>query len=254
MKFKYLFIIFILLFVFMALAKADISPPEMNISGPDVVGTSQKFQYTIEFNSNAYDSYGYSAIIAGENLTGAGPLTELVGNSTDKTFVLNFTSPESAQNLYLYVVGYGMINDKAIRVECIVKIRIIEPIVFTVNVSNNEDTILKDIPVNFYVDNKYIGNTTINKLYAQGTETVEYIWTFDSLSNGEHTLTVELMNNNIVFGDTGTQKYSQIFYYGVEESDFTWIFYVIIIVIISIFLLSIMNKKDKKKSTPKWKK
>lgn len=257
MKFKYLFLLFILLVaVSLPLAKADISLPKMDISGPEVIGTSQEFQYTIEFNASGYESCGYSVILAGNDLSGASPLTETIENSTtNRIFVLNLTAPDSAQDLYLYIDGYGMLNGERIEAEYqIVKMRVIEPIIFGVNVTNNANIVLEDIPVNFYVDDKYIGNTTIDRLNPQENERVEYVWTFDSLGNGEHKLTIELMNEYLVFDDTGNQEYTQVFYYGTEESDFTWIFYIMIIVVVGMFFLLIMNRKDTKKTTPKWKK
>ncbi len=93
-------------------------------------------------------------------------------------------------------------------------------------------------------------------LKDNSTKEVVYKWIPQGLYDGEHTLTVKLSGNGVVF-DNNQRIYEYKFYYGTPPSyDYiTYLSWGLLILVSILFTLFFMGRKGKKGApAPKWKK
>ncbi len=236
---------------------AHASQLTIHIDGPTVLGTNQTVQYKV-FVEGYFNLFRCGVIMTGYNLTGASPVNFFVTSSKDGHFIFNVTAPNVPQTIYLYFTAYGMKNSTTIGAKATRELSVIvkKAMDIKVKIKNPEDYALYNTVLSFYIDGRYIGNTTVKVITANSTKDVVYKWIPNGLYKGEHTLTVKLSGNGVVF-ENGKKTYEYKFYYG-EPPSYDYITYMswgLLILVSTLFTLLFFGRKGKKSGpAPKWKK
>ncbi len=250
-------LLFTLLFVTFIPTGAHASQLSIHIDGPTVLGTNQTAQYKV-YVEGYFHLFRCGIIMSGYNLTGAKPTNFFVTSSDNGHFVFNVTAPNVPQTIYLYFEAYGMKNSTTIgaRASRELSIQVKKAMDIKVKIKNTEDYNLYNTVLSFYLDGRYIGNTTVNVIKANSTKDVVYKWIPNGLYDGEHTLTVKISGKGVVF-ENDQQTYQYKFYYGTPPSyDYiTYMSWGLLIIVSTLFALFFLGKKGKKSGpAPKWKK
>ena len=229
----------------------------IHIDGPTVLGTNQTAQYKV-YVEGYFNLFRCGIIMAGYNLTGASPTNFFVTSSKDGHFVFNVTAPNIPQTIYLYFEAYGMKNSTTIgaRVSREIAVQVKKAMDIKVKIKNTEKYALYNTVLSFYLDGRYIGNTTVKVINANSTKDIVYKWIPNGLYDGKHTLTVKIAGKGVVF-DNGQTTYQYEFYYGTPPSyDYiTYASWGLLILVSALFTLFFLGRKGKKSGpVPKWKK
>ena len=189
-----------------------------SIDGPSLVSIGGVNQYTITVVGGPAEStngtYSYKVTMSGYAATNA---TLIPGSGTSKTgvFHLNLTTPKVLGDLTISVNATsanpnGTASNSTIKT---VSVKVVNPVVFTVNIKNTGNMTVTNIPVYFYVDDNqiHLANVTVTALT---TKTVSYNWTTNSLASGSHVLRVQIdPNATFVLFDVGGTVQTTTFYY-----------------------------------------
>lgn len=225
----------------------------MRVEVPAIVGNGENFKCKIIF-PKGYDMYYYNLVIFGYNLTNGGPTNTINGSSNStNTFEVNITAPDYApQTIGIYIEGKAKLGDKWAISQKTVHIKVVKSLKFTVTVECMDEFDASNITVYFYIDGKYIGNTTVNGLKSGQNATATFVWVPKDIDEGWHTLTAKIIGEGVVFSDTGNKTLSMEFYYG-EYKPINWgpiIF--AISAFISFLLIFLTIREIGKRRKPKW--
>ncbi len=254
---RMLSILILFLFLITIAPMGHASQLSIHIDGPTVVGTNQTVQYKV-YTEGFFKEYKCGIILVGYNLTGANPLNLYVKSSEDGHFIFNVTAPNTPQTIYIHFKAYGMENDTTIlaREERVLEVQVKKAMDIKVKVKNVENYDIKNVVLSFYLDGRYIGNTTVNEIKANSTKSIVYKWIPEGIYQGEHVLTVKISSDGIVF-DNDKKVYEYKFYYGNPPSyDYiTYLSWGLLILVSALFTLYYFGKRGKKAGpAPKWKK
>jgi hypothetical protein len=230
------------------------------VSGPSVVGLGAVTQYTVTVQggpaATTNGTYSCTATISG----GASANSTLInsGSSSSSTgvFKFNLTTTKVVGDLTINVAATSTSLDGTTITynnETKWSVKVINPVVFTVNIKNTGKVQVTNIPVYFYVDysdsNKvpiYTVNVTIS---ASATNTISYNWTTTSLGTGSHELRVEIDPNAtfVLFERGGTVQTTTFYYnqggYGTTNA----LLYVALIVLVFVVFLVYRKPMPRKK-------
>ncbi len=225
----------------------------MSVDVPTVVGNGEKFKCKITF-PKGYDVYYYHLVLFGYNLTNGGP-TNMINGSSNKTnvFFVNITAPEYApQTIGIYVEGKAKIADKWAFSKRTVYIKVVKSLKFSVTLECMEGFEASNITVYFYIDGKYIGNTTVNGLQAGKNATATFVWVPKNIQEGWHKVVAKIVDEGVVFTQTGNKTYSMEFYYGKYE-PVNWgpILFAISSFVAFLFIF-LTTREIGKRRKPKW--
>lgn len=249
-----LFISIILLATIYTAPLTNASAINVTISGPSLVGTNQTIEYKIVVNG-FFKGYGYQLFLYGENLVGALPVQEVTGysNSTN-VFYYNVTFPSEPQTVYITVQGIGDTDNVNLTNTAQYPIKVVYPIMFTANVHNSAAITLYNIPVNFYVDNKYIGNQTISLISPNSTANTTFSWIVSSVGSGQHTIKF-VVNSTYIYFNNGQNSYQYQIYIGtIPNYSWVWYTFVVVVVVLGVLLFLFSAGSKKRLPAPKWKK
>ncbi|GEM_PF-742476 len=228
----------------------------IHVEGPSIAATHTNITYTVEI-SGIFDVYRCTMLIAGKNLSGAAPLNQVEKTNNNGIFKFTITTPNATQRIYLDFKGYGIINStgKTKIFERRVYVDVKNSYTIVASVKNTENYTIHNVTVDFYIDGKYIGNSTIKKIEANSTAKVTYKWVPD-VKNGEHELKMKVVGDGVVFQNY--QKwYSKSIYIG-NPPDYSWVKYLsigtLITAIVFLGFILLGHRKGKKETKPKWKK
>ncbi len=227
----------------------------MHIEGPSIAATNTTVTYRVMI-SGIFDVYRCVMLMAGENLSGASPLNQVEKVSYNGVFRFDITTPNSTQRIYLDFKAYGTINStgktKIFHRRIYVDIKKAYTIVATVK--NPTNYTIYNVTVNFYIDGRYVGNSTIEKIGANSTAKATYNWVPD-VADGEHTLTVKLVGNGVVF-ENNEKSYSRTIYVG-NPPNYDWVGYLgigVLIALAALFPFVLLGRrKGRGVKKPKWK-
>ena len=237
--------------------EAHASQLNVHIEGPTVLATNQTAKYKV-YVEGYFNLFRCGVIIAGYNLTGAKPTNFFVTSSKDGHFVFNVTAPNVPQTVELYFIAYGMLNSTTIGAKAsrVLYVEVKKAIDINVKIKNTENYAIYNTVISFYIDGRYIGNTTVKVIKANATKNIDYKWLPQELYNGKHQLTVKISGKGVVF-ENGQQNYVYNFYYG-KPPSYDYITYLsggVLALVIVFFLLMLLARKGKKSGPPpKWKK
>ncbi|OYT60841.1 CARDB domain-containing protein [Euryarchaeota archaeon ex4484_178] len=250
-------LILILLLLSLVPLNGGASQINIHIEGPNVIGVNQDVGYKV-YVEGFFSEYKCGLIISGINLTGASPVNELIKSSKQGYFIFNITAPSVAQTIQLNFRVYGMRNNKTIGAigDRILKVDVKEVMDIKVKIKNVESYEIKNVKLSFYLDGRYIGNTTVDKIAPNSTESITYKWVPEGIYQGEHTLTVKISSEGVVF-ENDLQTYQYKFYYGPPPSyDYiTYLSWGLLILVSTLFTLFYFGRRGRKAGpAPKWKK
>jgi len=250
------FLTFLLLITLVPMSQA--SQISIHIEGPTVIGTNQTVQYKV-YTEGFFNEYKCGIILVGYNLTGADPLNLYVKSSKDGHFTFSVTAPNTPQTIYIHFKAYGMENETKILAyeERVLEVQVKKAMDIKVKIKNVENYEIKNVVLSFYLDGRYIGNTTVEKIGANSTKNVVYKWIPEGIYSGEHVLTVKISSQGIVF-ENGKRVYEYKFYYDTSPPSYEYITYLswgLLILVSALFTLYYFGRRGRKRGpSPKWKK
>ncbi len=212
--------------------------------------------FTVYVNETfGFTNYTLTAYIGGENLTGTSQQSSVhYFHASNPDFKFNITSPAVKQTIYIKVIAAADYNGASVISSSTYTVTVSQPIVFHAQIVNKGITTVHNLTLDFYLDNSQFpsGHVTVASLAPNQVVDVNFTYPFESLTTGEHTLTVSTTASSIqINGNTGSSTSS--FYYGTPP-NYNWIYYVAVIVIIvmAFFALSAGRKPAAGMRPPKW--
>jgi hypothetical protein len=192
----------------------------VQVSGPSVVSLGSSNQYTITVAGGpagqTNGTYGCQVTMTGYASTNATLVNTGSSSSTTGVFVFNLTTPQFVGGLTINVQASSKSLDGTLTTynnSTQTNVQVINPIVFSVNIRNNGNMTVTNIPVYFYVDNTqiHVANVTID---PQSSKLVTYNWTTTSLGSGQHELKVQIdPNATFVLFDVGGTVMTTTFFF-----------------------------------------
>ncbi|NPA75949.1 MAG: CARDB domain-containing protein [Euryarchaeota archaeon] len=227
----------------------------MHIEGPTVAATNTTVTYKVSITT-FFDKYKCTLLIGGQNLTGASPVNQIMKNSTTGEFVFDVKTPDTPQRIYLDFKAYGIMNNSGnMKIfERVVYLDVKKTYMVVADLKNSEPYTVYNVTVNFYVDGKFIGNTTVKKIESNSSAKAVYHWVPD-VSDGPHKIEMKVVAKGVVFPN-GQQSYSREIYIG-KPPNYDWVGYVSIAGAAALgilFLFMFFGRKKGHESKPKWKK
>lgn len=214
--------------------------------------------FTVYVNETfGFTNYTLTTYIGGENFTGSSQQSSLhYFHASNPDFSFNITSPPIAQTIYIKVVAAAQYQGANVISSATYTVAISEPIVFHAQIQNKGIATVHNLTLDFYLDNAQFpaGQVTVASVAPNQVVYVNFTYPHESLTQGEHTLTVTTKSTTIqINGNTGSS--TSRFYYGTPPS-YTWIYYVAVVVIIVMvfFALSAGRRPAAGMRPPKWRK
>lgn len=231
-----------------------VPPFSQTASLPSYSFVNQNF--TVYVNETfGFSNYTLTAYIGGDNFTGSSQQSSLhYFQATSPDFKFNITAPGISQKIYIRVVAAAEYKSASVTNSQSYTVTISQPIVFHAQIVNKGIATVNNLTVNFYLDNAQFasGHVTVASIAPNQVVDVNFTYPFESLTNGEHSLTVTTTSSVInVNGNTGSS--TSHFYYGTPP-NYTWIYYVAIVVIIvmAFFVFSAGRRPAAGMRPPKW--
>ena len=252
------------LFVLSTLASAGtasaysyVQPFSQSVEVPSFSFVGQNFTVYVN-DSYGFSNYTVTAYIAGNNLTGLSPTSSVHDfQAKSPDFKFNVKSPLTSQVLYLTIISAAQYGSVAVKTSQTYQVTVVDPIVFHAVVLNTGVTTMKNLTVDFYLDNSPnpIGNVTVSSIAPNQAVNVNFTYPLDPvkyLGSGQHTLKVSTSSSLInINGKPGASITT--FYYGTPP-NYNWIYYVAAIVIIFMVFLALSSgrKPVPGMRAPKW--
>ncbi len=201
---------------------ATTTPIYAILTGPTLVAINEGHQYKVVAiggpGEGTGGNFSFEFTVLGSSQTDA-LVTPDSATSTTGECTVNLTASSFAEDLTLsvFVVSY---NDTATsNITKTLAIKVVKPIVISAKVVNQGNATLTGVPVTFYVDDVKLYNTTVD-LSAGATKTVVYNWTSQTVSDGEHTVRVELdPSSQFVRFSSGGTIFTQTIWVGASDSS-----------------------------------
>lgn len=253
---------FCLLFAFLLLAPAIIGAGTMVVSaqleehesylidirldGPSFIGSSQEtdFQLRIRYleHPERILNYSFAAQLVGSNIAGAS-FSPSNGTSEDGLFDVKITGPvTSNDDLTVRITAFA--NESEIswfRTEEI-DIPVVSPVEISTTLYNYGEQDAKNVTVQLLVD----GDLKDERSYdipAGGSVLVSFNWTFSSVSNGDHTLTlIADSTDGVVEFSEGNNVLEKTIYYSTSGNPIRGVLSVIIMFVVIVLVLTILQK------------
>lgn len=242
-----------------ASAYSYVPPFNQSISASGYSFVGQNFTVYVN-DTNGFANYSVTAYVAGNNLTGLSPTSSIHNfQASNPDFKFSVTSPSTSQTLYITIISAAQSGSTAVKSSQTIQVTIVDPIVFHAVVKNTGVSTVKNLTVNFYLDNSGspIGNVTVKSIAPNQAVSVNFTYPLDPvkyLGNGEHTLKVTTGSQLIsINGNIGSS--TTTFYYGTPP-NYNWIFYVAAIVVVFMVFLALSSgrKTTPGMRAPKWRK
>lgn len=231
-----------------------VPPFSQSTSLPSYSFVNQNF--TVYVNETfGFSNYTLTAYIGGENFTGSSQQSSLhYFHASNPDFRFNISAPSVPQNIYIKVVAAAEYNGATVINTQSYTVAITVPIVFHAVIVNKGTSTLNNLTVNFYLDNSQFpsGHVNIASIGPNQIIDVNYTYPFESLKQGEHTLTVTA-SSSVIQVNGNTETSTSHFYYGTPP-NYNWIYYVAVVVIIvmAFLVFSSGRKPAAGMRPPKW--
>jgi len=225
----------------------------VNIENPSFAGKSETVVVMlIIIGGPAADiggNYTYGDVkMTGANTTGwkVDPISQ---TSESGVFRLNLTMPgEPGQTVK---VGFNATSmewrtNQETYINAEFEIKVVDPIVITAQVFNKGAVDAVNASARIYADGVLLDTQVIN-VTAGSLQTVSYNWTFASIQNGKHVVTVKIDDpNGLVEFSDGNNEYSITIYVGEQGNPAGAILTVGLMIVIVLFVLTYMQKPAKR--------
>ncbi len=252
------FTLFLLLTpVFQQACAQDESDVNIFIVGPDALGISDQAVYTITVVGGPGEEEGgkwrVSAHLTGKNITDASPTLADMFNETNESnvFQVDVTASSIAQTMVLNIQAASIMGANITLANDTFKIAVVEPINLRATITNPTNSTLKNVLVNFKVDDQLIGSSEpIAEIGPLGEGTATFSWITKSISPGRHELTIEidLNGDGIIDESRGDTLYIESFHGPVGDPNLLYVILTILLFIVVLILLpSTLRKKKRRK-------
>lgn len=232
---------------------AAYSGVSVDIDSPTFASTHQKVLVTIiVVGGPATDvggNYTYKDVaMTGRNTTGW-DIDKETQTSDNGVFKFNLTMPGEADQkvkISLNAISTEWRTGNEENTTASFEIRVVEPIVITAEVFNNGNVDAVNATARFYGDGVLLATQVFN-VTAGSSEIVSHNWTFSSISDGKHVITVTIDDpNNLVEFSDGNNMYTMTIYVGDEGNPAGIILSVGLIIVVIIFVLTYLQKPAKR--------
>jgi hypothetical protein len=203
-----------------------LSPSQTGTVVVHVAGVDGRYNYNVSMEDNV------------------GSVTPKSGTTDGENFTVKVTAPSTTGDITLIAVINGTANTTVPYV-----IHVIAPVQLTAMVKNIGNLTVTNIPVQFWVDDKLVNETTFT-IPANATKTLYYNWTVGNLPDGQHTLrvTIDPGDENVKFLG-GTKEFTTTFYSGESSWNLVNILLTVAVAILLLVLFfGYMNKGRKKRT------
>ena len=225
-----------------------------SIDGPAAVSLGAVTQYSITIVGGPAEqtngTYSYKVLMSGYASANA-TLTPNTGSSKTGLFKFNLTTPKVLGDMTLTLSATSKSLDGTSTTynnETKFNVKVINPVVFTVNIKNTGNMTVTNIPVYFYVDDVqiHVSNVTVTALT---TKAVVFNWTTTSLSTGSHVLKVQIDPNAsfVLFDVGGTVQTTSFIYNQTTYGTINALLWVALIVLAVVAFLTYRRPAPRKK-------
>lgn len=202
-------------------------------------------------------TFRITAYLEGENLTGAipNPASTFENETTEPNWIINVTAPGAPQTVTLHVNVTSEFENESVSEIVKTKIKVVEPIVLSAEISNPLEYELREIPVDFYVkapneeNDMLVGSTTIEAIPPGESEFASYDWIVGDPVPGRYRLTViiDLNRDGVIDTNAGDSVASSYFYVGggVNILTYALAFLLALLIVLSIIWL---RKKPRRRA------
>jgi len=192
------------------------------ISGQTLVAINEKHQYQVTAvggpGEGVGGNYSFAFSVVGSSKTDA-LVTPDSGASATGRFTTNLSASSFAEVITLIVKVTSFNSTATSNVTKSIAIQVVKPIVISAKVVNQGNATLTGVPVTFFVDEVQLYNTTID-LDSKATKTVVYNWTSQAVSDGEHSVRMELdPNSQFVRFSSGGTIFTQTIWVGATDTS-----------------------------------
>jgi hypothetical protein len=225
----------------------------ISVQSPMFAGNSETVPITVVVTGGpAADlggNYSYEEVkLTGANNTGwkADPATQ---TKESGVFRINLTMPgEPGQTVTVSLKATSTAwrtNDEAYTTTEF-KIKVVEPIVINATVFNRGAVDAVNVTAEIYADGELLDTRIIN-VTAGTSVTISHNWTFTSIRDGKHVVTVKIDDpNHLVEFSDGNNEYSLTIYVGDQGNPAGIILSVGLIIVIVLFVLTYLQKPVKR--------
>jgi len=201
------------------MSRADAQNVTAVISGPTAVAPSSTHPYTITVSGGPAaqlnnGTYQIDYVVQGDNTAGADPIIPRQLFRADGKFVVNITAPQAEGPAQLYVKATSSGGGTNETTETRLLITVAAPIDLRAIIRNFGAAVAINVTVDFYVDGKFVGNTTVARIEAGGQVQVNVTWIPVGLTDGQHTITIkaDLDHDKKYDPDRGELVHDSFFY------------------------------------------
>lgn len=225
----------------------------VDVDSPSFAGRSDTVTVTIIIAGGPATDVGgnftYKDVkMTGKNTTGwkADPISQ---TSESGVFKLNITMPDEPDQTVKVSLNatsneWRTNNEAFTTAEFAIKV--VDPIVITAQVFNKGDVNAVNVTARFYADGLLLGVQVID-VAAGSSTTITHNWTFSSIRNGKHVITVTVDDpNNLVEFSEGNNDYTLTIYVGEQGNPAGGILTVALLIVIVFFVLTYMQKPIKR--------
>lgn len=231
------------------------SSVSVNLEYPTFAGKLQSVQCKLYVTGgpagDVGGNYTYKAEIVADNETGSS-ISPTTGSSQTGVFTFNATMPaEAPQKIKIKVNATSTEwkgKDSKYKVREF-ELLVVDPIVITAKVQNDGPVDAYNITARFYADGSLLGTKVFNVSSHSSTDLV-YNWTFYSIADGKHTVTVTIDDpNDIVEFSDGNNVYTRTIYIGNQGNPVGAVLTIVLIIVSILVVLMWFQKPVKRKKT-----
>lgn len=224
------------------------------ILGPDVLPINGKTQYNVSATGGPAEKGGFyniTAFFLGPNVSDISPSPGdvFLNKSTMGSWIINASVSSRPQTLDLVVRVYSVFGNESEEVEKRFKVKVVGPVVLTARVGNPLNITLRNVPVDFYVDDKFIGSTTISEIEPFGEAFATYDWVVLGVPQGRHKLTavVDLNRDGVIDPDQGDSCAVSYFYAGGGISTMSIVLFVGIAILVALIVILLIRSRRQRR-------
>jgi subtilase family serine protease len=189
-------------------------------------------------------NYSYKAEIVGTNTTGSA-VNPSTGTSETGVFVLNVTMPATAPQtikIRINATSKDTSSSASITAEREFSMKVVDPVVILATVFNKGPVDAVNVTARFYADSELL-ESRIFDVSANSSKQLTYNWTFLSVKNGKHVITVTVDDpNNIAEFSDGNNVFSKTIYVGKQGNSVGAVLTIGIIIMSVLVALMYMSK------------
>ena len=225
----------------------------VNVECPPYAGKSQVVSVRIVMQGGpAADiggNYSYKDVtMSGTNTTGW-KIDPISGTSESGVFKFNLTLPDEpgqTVTITLNATSTEWKEGDSTYTSKEFKVKVVDPIVITAQVFNKGVVDAVNATAKIYADGVLLDTQVVN-VTAGSSKTIIHNWTFSSIRNGKHVITVTIDDpNDLIEFNDGNNEWTITIYVGEQGNPAGGILTVVLMIVIVVFVLTYMQKPVKR--------